>query len=138
MSRRPAHEIVDHTSEIVLRLRAPTFPDLIAEAGRAFTDLIPPRLRGRADRELREFHLPGEDRPAILVDWLNELVYLAEVERWAPTEIEARDDDASGLRIRARGIRLEAPFVLVKAATLHDLVLGEGDDGIEGEVTLDV
>jgi hypothetical protein len=35
-------------------------------------------------------------------------------------------------------VRLEMPFVLVKAATLHNATVREGDRGVEGEVTLDV
>jgi hypothetical protein len=35
-------------------------------------------------------------------------------------------------------VTLNAPFVLVKAATLHGAVVRESRHGLEGEVTLDV
>jgi SHS2 domain-containing protein len=52
-------------------------------------------------------------------------------------DVEVAEND-SGLAISARGVSLVAPFVLVKAATLHNARVREGDDGLEGEVTLDV
>jgi SHS2 domain-containing protein len=45
-------------------------------------------------------------------------------------------DDA--LRVRARGVALQGPFVLVKAATLHNAVVREAEGALEAEVTLDV
>lgn len=118
--------------------------------------------------EAREFVLEGPDPGSMLVQWLNELAFLGETEAWLPTvveSLEALDGDVAGEgggarrgppqegegsgaatgtaqaprhRVRARGVRLTHPFVLVKAATLHNLVYREGPDGIEAEVTLDI
>jgi SHS2 domain-containing protein len=137
------HVFLDHTSEIVVRLHAPSFAELLEEAGRAFADLVPEYIAGRASPDVREFTLEGRDAAATLVNWMNELVFLAEVERWIPSELSARIDDSTAgpctaLSIRARGRVLECPFVLVKAATLHGVELRSGSDGIEAEVTLDV
>jgi len=144
LSERPGsdsgtgHELVDHTSEVTLRLRAPTFPALLAEATHAFAGLVPSALRGMADDRWRDFRLRAPDRAAQLVEWLNEVVYSCEAEQWLPTEVETEQGDGGGVRIRARGVALAAPFVLVKAATLHNASVREGSDGLEGEVTLDV
>lgn len=137
------HVFLDHTSEIVVRLHAPSFAVLVEEAGRAFADLVPAYLAGQASPDVREFTLEGRDAAATLVNWMNELVFLAEVERWVPSELSARVDENTtepgrALRIQARGRVLERPFVLVKAATLHGVELRSGRDGIEAEVTLDV
>ena len=88
--------------------------------------------------EWREFRVDGPDRAANLVDWLNELVYLCEVDGWIPVEVEAEADGDSEVVIRARGARLGEPFVGIKAATLHHAAVREGPGGVEGEVTLDV
>jgi SHS2 domain-containing protein len=131
------HELVDHTSEVTVRLRAPTFAALLAEATRAFGDLVPEALRGEPDGGRRDFRIEGRDRAATLVDWLNEIVYSCEADQWLPVDVEVAEND-SGLAISARGVSLLAPFVLVKAATLHNARVHEGGDGLEGEVTLDV
>jgi SHS2 domain-containing protein len=133
------HELVDHTSEVTLRLWAPTFPALVAEATRAFADLVPPDRRGTDDGgSWRELSVEARDRAAALVGWLNEIIYLCEAEQWLPVDADVTEREGGELRVRARGVRLEMPFVLVKAATLHDATVREGDRGVEGEVTLDV
>jgi SHS2 domain-containing protein len=139
LDRGPAgHELVDHTSEVTLRLWAATFEDLVAEATRAFADLVPAGLARADDSPAREFSVVARDRAAALVEWLNETVYLCEVERWIPVDVEVEADENHTLRIRARGVRLEEPFVLVKAATLHNAAVREADGRLEAEVTLDV
>jgi protein archease len=132
------HELVDHTSELTIRLRAPTFPALIEEATRAFGRLVPAALRGRAEQAWRTFQVAGPDRAASLVDWLNELVYLCEVDQWLPVDVEVTGNAGSAVQVRAQGVVLEGPFVLVKAATLHNVSVSPADGGLQAEVTLDV
>ena len=132
------HELVDHTSEVTMRLRAPSFPELVGEATRAFAELVPASLRGEVDNDWRSFRIQAPDRAAGLVEWLNELVYRSEVDQWLATEVDVAPRSEGALHIHARGVTLNAPFVLVKAATLHGAVVREGRHGLEGEVTLDV
>lgn len=149
---RGGYAWIEHTSEITLRLRGPTFATLLEEGARAFASLVPEHLDGEGEDdnapvgEWREITVEGGDSVSVLVGWLNELVYLAEVERWVPTEVavEAAADgqqDMAGtgpVRVRARGRRLERPFVLVKAATLHGAKVGSRSGHLEAEVTLDI
>lgn len=133
-----SHELVDHTSELTLRLRAPTFGALVSEATRAFAEFVPPAIQGPVPGDSREFRVKGPDRAAGLVEWLNEMVYLCEVEQWLPVDAELLSMENGELHIGARGAALAAPFVLVKAATLHRAVVRESASGLEAEVTLDV
>ncbi|MEX2473436.1 MAG: archease [Gemmatimonadota bacterium] len=145
--RSSGHEFLDHTSEIVVRLHAPSFPELLAEASRAFAALVPADAERRDAPDVRELTLEGADPAAMLVDWMNELVFLAESECWIPTEISAREERDAGtspsselsvVRVRARGQILQQPFVFVKAATLHGVDVRGSPERIEAEVTLDV
>lgn len=132
------HELIDHTSEVTMRLWAATFEDLVGEATRAFADLVPAEIARTGDVVQRDFEVVARDRAAALVEWLNEIVYLCEVDRWLPMDVEVGAGDHGELRVRARGVRLEVPFVLVKAATLHNASVHESGGGLEAEVTLDV
>jgi len=131
------HELVDHTSEIVVRLWARDFPALLQEATRAFATLVPPSIERTPSTERRAPELDGPDRPAILVEWLNELVYLSEADLWLPDEVRAEEWNG-GWRVHARGDALSTPFVLVKAATLHGARVDEEPGGLVAEVTLDI
>lgn len=132
------HEFIDHTSEITLRVDAPTFPALVAEATAGLGTLVPPALRGSATDESRHFLIKGTDRTAALVDWLNEIVYLCEAEQWLPVDPAVSEKDGGDLSVRTRGVDLTEPWVAVKAATLHRAVVEEGPEGWSAEVTLDV
>jgi SHS2 domain-containing protein len=131
------HEVVDHTSELTLRLRAPSLPSLVAVSAEAFLELVPPERLGAALEETRVVRITGDDPVVLLVGWLNELVYLSEVELWLPTSVDVDESD-DGLEVHARGRRLLEPFVLVKAATFHEARVTAGERGLEAEVTLDI
>jgi SHS2 domain-containing protein len=132
------HEVVDHTSELTVRVRAPDFPGLLSEATRAFGELVPAESRRGSSDQTREFDVTGVDRAAVLVEWLNEMAYLCEVDQWLPVEIESAEEREGGVRVRATGISLLRPFVGVKAATLHGAQVTEVPQGLSAEVTLDL
>lgn len=131
------YEFVDHTSEITLRLWAPTYGGLLEEATRAFAALVPESIERSASAGTRAFRLAATDPAAGLVEWLNELVYAAEADSWLATEADATEDGGA-VRVRARGDALSQPFVLVKAATLHGARAEDDTRGWTGEVTLDL
>jgi SHS2 domain-containing protein len=139
----PSHEVVDHTSEIRLRVRAGSLAELLAEAGRALAQLELRGANGAAAGDWRPLTVSAADRAALLAEWLNELVFLAEAERWIPIDFEVeRAGEVSGgdaeIRARARGVTLEQSPGLVKAATLHGLRVDPIPGGLEAEVVLDV
>jgi SHS2 domain-containing protein len=135
------HRFLDHTSEITLHVGAEGWPALLAEAGLGLAELL---LRGAAaapDLEntgWRPLEVASHDRESLLVDWLNELVYLAETGLWVPQEIEIGEASETHLKARARGVTVEEAPSLVKAATFHGLHVRDLPDGLEAEVILDV
>jgi SHS2 domain-containing protein len=134
----PSHEVVDHTSEVQLRLRAGSLGELLAEGGRALAAIQLGGTAGPATGSSREIEVSSPDRAALLADWLNELVFLAEAEQWVATEFAIELTDGRSVRARARGVEVERVPGLVKAATLHGLRLEDVPGGMEGEVILDV
>lgn len=132
------HELADHVSEIRLRVRAGSLGELLAEAGRALAEI---QLRGAeaaATGPSREVVVAAADRAALLADWLNELIYLAEAERWIGMDFEVDSAEDRGVSARVRGVHVERAPGLVKAATLHGVRVDEVPGGLEGEVVLDV
>ena len=132
------HRWADHTAEIQLQVGAESLGDLATEAGRALGLLL---LRGRAGEPSgpsRELEVASADREALLVDWLNEILFVAETELWVPVEFEIREASPTRLRATARGVEVEEPPSNVKAATFHGLRVEERDDGLHAEVIFDV
>jgi SHS2 domain-containing protein len=136
------HRFLDHTSEVELQVGAADFAGLLAEAGRALAGLILRGAPAAAEGDWRALEVTAHDREALLVDWLNEILYLAEVELWVPVEIAvgAVEETASPVRLaaRARGAPLAAATSAVKAATFHGLSIRDLPHGLEAEVILDV
>lgn len=134
-----SHAFEDHTGELRLRIDAPTIPELFAEAGRALALLACgtgplPEPEGKA----QQVSVRSHDRAALLVDWMNELIFHSEAEGkvfsdFRFTRLTDRDLDAW-----IRGARAVEARTLVKAATLHNLTVTESTHGASATVVLDV
>jgi SHS2 domain-containing protein len=133
-----SHEIIDHASEVRLRIRAGSLAELLAEAGRALAELQLGESRGAPTPKWRDIEVSAPDRAALLAEWLNELIFLGEAEAWVPVQFEVERASDTSARIRASGMWLDRAPGLVKAATLHGLRVDEIAGGLEGQVILDV
>jgi SHS2 domain-containing protein len=135
---RSSHERIAHPSEVVIRLRASHLAGLFEEAGRALAELETEGSAGVEQSEWHEVEVSAGDREALLVDWLNELIYRAESEGWIPTEFAV--DVATDTRVHAlvRGPVAAISPHAVKAATHHRLSIRGSRGGIEAEVLFDV
>jgi SHS2 domain-containing protein len=127
---------LEHTGEVEVLVEAPTEEEVFAEAARAFAELVDRGGRGEAER--RAISLTGSDRPSLLVDWVNELVFLAEADGFVPDRVEALSLGKEGLRATVAGRAGVAPANLVKAATYSGLELGREEDGWRARMVLDV
>lgn len=136
------YEYFEHTADVGLRVRAATPAELFADAGRGLSGLIVADLSRVEPRETLTIALPGDAWDYLLLDWLNELLYLFESRRFLGAEFRVRVD-ASGLRAEVAGEVLDASRHgmehEVKAVTYHGLrVTQEGDGGWLAEVVLDI
>ncbi len=134
----PGHEFVDHPSEAHILVRGRTIAEVAAEAGLALASLALGEPLPKAMGAWREVEVRSRDRVALLIDWLNELIYLGESERWMPLEFEVLEATATHLRARMRGVALPESPSIVKAATHHDATLEEVGGALEAHLLLDV
>lgn len=132
-----SHRYVEHVSEVALELEARSRDGLFTEATAAFRELVDGE--GPRGRELltREVSLGPADPARLLADWLDELVFLAEVDAFVPERIAAIKLEGRRLRATLEGVR-GRPRHLVKGATLHDLELSHEGEVWRGRVVLDV
>ena len=126
---------VEHTAEIELHVRAGSEADVFAEAARGLAELLGDDARGEERRVA--VSLEASDRPALIADWLGELVYLAEAESFLPERVESLELADGSLRATVVG-RRGVPRHLVKAVTYHGLELAVDGDAWRARVVLDV
>jgi SHS2 domain-containing protein len=121
------YEWVDHTAELELRLEAGSAEELFSDAARALAELMDGGDAGGPGEPVREeLAASAPDRATLLAEWLNELVYLAEVHGFVPERVERLELGETDVEAMVEG-RRTAPRPLVKAVTYHGLTLvGEG------------
>ena len=127
------YEWVEHTAELELHVTAPS-PELVFhDTMRAFGELV-----GAASgpEQEHQVELDAADRPTLLAEWLEELIFLAETTGFVPekAEIEAWN---TKLRATVRG-RVGSPSPLVKAVTYHGLEFAERNGVWQARLVLDV
>lgn len=130
--------IVEHPGELVLELEGATWEGLLGAAVRGFGEVAGRGARVDDEAGDRLVELVSTDRAALLVDLLNELVFLADAERWLGVEAAALEAGDDWLRARVRGRRLELPATFVKAATLHGAGVTEEGGAWRARVVLDI
>ena len=138
MKAGPRHRFVEHTGELELRVEAPTLAALLEEGARALAEVMAEDASGPPTASLERVEVAASDREALLVAFLNELVYRGEVNKCVYHE--ARVDRADDRRVEAtlRGRTPSSPRTAVKAATWHRLRVRQTPAGLEATVVLDV
>lgn len=131
------HTFGEHTGELEVRLEADSLPELYAEAGRALADVLAGPDAAAAGAWL-EASATAPDRDALLVEWLNELLFLSEREKLAFPEIEIRRLSDTAVEGRVRGAEVAELRTAVKAATYHGVRVAEGPGGVSATVLLDI
>ncbi|UQA57697.1 archease [Polyangium aurulentum] len=140
MTTGPSHTFEEHTGELRLRLDAPTVEGLFVEAARALAELAvgtDERLP-EPEGEPEPVRLESVDREALLVDWLNELIFRTEIDGKAYVDCRLARIDESTLEATIRGASHPALRPLVKAATLHGVHITEKPHGYSVTVILDI
>jgi SHS2 domain-containing protein len=137
----PRFEILEHTADLGIRVTAPTLEELFAAAAEALVSvtLDPAHIEPKHEYPIQA---TGEDLEALLVNWLNEIVYLLDGARVAPATINV--DELANTRVRGRAfgeprdIKRHPHRIMVKAATYHQLRLERTAGQWEADIFLDV
>jgi SHS2 domain-containing protein len=134
----PRHQHVEHTGEIELHLEAPDLATLFEEAARALADIMAEDASGPTTGMPERVELTAKDRESLLVDWLNELVYRADVQKHVYADVKVLRADDQRIEATLHGREPSSPRTAVKAATWHRLRVRETARGLEATVVLDV
>ena len=126
---------VEHTAELELAIQAPSKEQVFVEALHAFAELVAQDAGGSPAEHA--VSASAADAPALLAEWLGELIYLAETQDFVPDNTLALELNEERLTARISG-RIDRPSHLVKSVTYHDLELKREGEGWTARVVLDV
>jgi SHS2 domain-containing protein len=131
-------EEVEHTADWAFRARGADLPQLFASAARAMFELQARQLLPGGEVVEREVEVQGFDRETLLVNWLNELLYLQEKHGETYNEFNIGEISETRLRARIRGRRSPSATRMIKAVTFHGLEIKPTAEGWEATVVVDV
>jgi SHS2 domain-containing protein len=134
---RPRYEQLEHTADLALRIYGRTLRELFANAAYAmFSQLAD--LGPIAPMVQREVAVEGIDYESLLVNWLNELLYLQETRGEAYVTFEIDRLSRRHLQATVHGDRTENIHTLIKAATYHGLSINRTQGWYTSTVVFDV
>ena len=138
VNRKKGFAVVEHTADWALWIRGTDLAELLLNAARGMNSLLVADVKGVSPTESRSMVLEAFDRESMLVEWLSELAYLAERERFIGREFEMQEVSPERLVVVVRGGRAPALQKHIKAVTYHNLAVLETATGLETTVVFDV
>ncbi len=138
----PEHHIeeIEHTADWAIRVRARDLPGVFIGAARGMFGLLTDLSQVAVERRF-EINLQAIDVETLLVDWLNELLFLGEQEGLVFCDFDIHDLAASGearLRAQAGGGQPGELIKEIKAATFSGLSIERGAEGVQVDLVFDV
>jgi SHS2 domain-containing protein len=136
-----AFEVIDHTADVGIIAYGADIEELFSNAALALFSLIiePESIENKFHLDL-EVH--SEDIDSLLVEWLNEIIYLFDVKRTLFNRFDIISLTNNRLKATCYGEDFNTMKhkikTGVKAATYHMLKLDKSDDGFKAQVILDI
>ena len=133
-------EIIDHTADVGIAAYGADVSQAFANAARALFSLIT-ELDDVAEVLHRDVELTAPDEEGLLVEWLNELIYLFDTENIIFKRFDITQLNHTQLKARSYGEKVDKSKhklkTGVKAATYHMLKVNKGD-GCQVQVLFDI
>ena len=147
----PVFDIIEHTADIGIRVRGKNLPGLCENAALGMFSLLADLKSVKPSLKLK-VSADGNDPESLLVNWLNELIYLAAVKKMVFSEFAVKkygqpggkvakkvrysiSAEIRGEKLAAFGKRLNYE---IKAATYHQLKIKKISSGCEAGIIFDI
>jgi SHS2 domain-containing protein len=134
-------ELLEHTADVGMRVRAPSLAAVIERATAGMAEIAGLWRPGAVARDEIDIGIEAGDPGAVLVDWLNEVLYTLEVRSAALGGVTVRaagEKGAVGRMVVAELEDVHFQGTPVKAAMLHGLDVRADDGGWVASVYLDI
>ncbi len=133
----PTYHELEHRADMSLRVFGDDLRALFANAARAmFEQLADLSMANPSTR--RDIDVGGIDLESLLVNWLNELLYLHEVQREVYSRFVVTELTIRHMRAAVYGQPVTQAHLLIKAATFHGLHIEKDCQGYGTTIVFDV
>ena len=128
---------VEHTADRAFQVRGRNMAELLENAAHALVALDgEPLYSERFIR--REIGLEGSDRESLLINWLNEILYLEQTCEEVYDHFLLSNVTDTHLSAQLYGRKVDHIVTSLKAATFHNLEVKRTSEGLEATVVVDV
>ena len=138
---KKTYQVIEHTADIGIRVKAKNLRQLFANAGLSVFDIIAEKKPfPKASQEKINIQQRGNNIEELLINWLNELLFLSATREviftgFSIKKIDAGLVEAVGTAVAGKNYRINTE---IKAATYHKLKVTKTKFGWQAEVILDV
>ena len=130
-------EEIEHTADRAFRVTGRDMASLLENAALAMRALDASRS-ARKPSATRQIEVQGADRECLLVNWLNEILYLEQVHQLVCEVFHIEEVNNDRLCARVETWECAESETHIKAVTFHNLKIRESAGGLEAEVVVDV
>lgn len=138
MNVKPAsgYREIDHTADWELEIWAPTLPELLEQSALGMYHLTGIKPTSGLHNS-HSISLQFDDPETLLVDFLNELLFLIESEDLVINQFDLRIEADTLLAVLS-GVKIDSLDKEIKAATYHQLAIRETGQGLLASIVFDV
>lgn len=135
------YEVFEHTADVGLHASGSDLRELFVHVAEGMESLMvsPEQVRIQASREI---NVEGHDPVSLLVNWLNELIFLFDTEYLIFRRFEIDDLTETSLHAIARGEAYDARrhdlSSAIKAATWHEAAVEQVEGGYRATIIFDI
>ncbi|MCA9872253.1 MAG: archease [Anaerolineales bacterium] len=132
--------IVDHTADWAIRVWGSNLADILRQAALGMNHLMVGEHTAVSLALTRHLTLDADDAETLLVDWLSELAYWAEMEQVVFSDFELTTVSSAPYHLAAtlHGGPVAQLLKHIKAVTYHNLAITPTDRGLETTIVFDV
>jgi SHS2 domain-containing protein len=130
------YQEIDHTADLALKVWGEDFKTLMRQAALGMYDLMSVEVDEGTQIQY-DFSLDNDTDETVLVDFLNELLYLAEDQHFFFPEFDF-NEESNEWTVRCRGKRIKSIKRYIKAVTFHNLEINQMKQGLKTTLTFDV
>lgn len=133
-----AFEEIEHTADRALKIYGANLEELLLNAARGMNSLMVTELIAGSGQQQKFVEIDAMDTETLLVEWLGELSYWAEVEMLVFHEFEMECVTSTHLKATIYGSRVTQLEKHIKAVTYHNLEIVQTEKGLTATVVFDV
>ncbi len=134
-------EVIDHTADVGIIAYGTEIKQVFANAALALFSLIT-ELDNIREELKYDLEVASEDRESLLVEWLNELIYLFDAEHILLKKFDVHSLSNTRLKVTCYGEKIDPSRhrikTGVKAATYHMLRIDKDTKGYKAQIIFDI